>query len=159
MGHRAPRSIDIRLTSVANHFVMSRILVAVSSPWASQRVVDTVGDLAKRIGAEVLVAHVSRPSGGEMREQEQADGESAVRLLSEKLAERGVPVQTLLMFSDDIARAILNTAVEREISLIVLGLTGKNVFARLLAGNVPVELIKNTKIPVLLLPPDWGKPV
>ena len=138
---------------------MSRILVAVSSPWASQRVVDTVGDLAKRINAEVLVAHVSRPSGGEMREQEQADGESAVRLLSEKLTERGVQVQTLLMFSDDIARAVLNTAVEREVSMIVLGLTGKNVFARLLAGNVPVELIKNTKIPVLLLPPDWEKPI
>jgi nucleotide-binding universal stress UspA family protein len=138
---------------------MSRILVAVSSPWASQRVVDTVGDMAKRLGAEVLVAHVSRPSGGEMREQEQADGESAVRLLSEKLSERGVAVQTLLMFSDDIARAILNTAAEREITMIVLGLTGKNVFARLLAGNVPVELIKNTKIPVLLLPPDWEKSI
>ena len=38
---------------------------------------------------------------------------------------------------------------------VVLGLTGKNVFARLLAGNVPVELIKNTKIPVLLFPPDF----
>jgi len=80
-------------------------------------------------------------------------------LLSEKLQERGATVQTLLMFSDDIARAILNTAAEREISMIVLGLTGKNVFARLLAGNVPVELIKNTKIPVLLLPPDWAKPL
>lgn len=136
---------------------MSRILVAVSSPWASQRLVEPVADLAKRMGAEVLVAHVSRPSGGQLREQEQADGESAVRLLSEKLQERAVAVQTLLMFSDDIARAILNTAAEREISLIVLGLTGKNVFARLLAGNVPVELIKNTKVPVLLLPPDWNK--
>jgi nucleotide-binding universal stress UspA family protein len=49
--------------------------------------------------------------------------------------------------------------VEREVTLIVLGLTGKNVFARLLAGNVPVELIKNTRIPVLLLPADWGKPL
>src|SRR6185295_18551507 len=135
---------------------MSRILVAVSSPWASQRVVDTVGDLARRIGAEVLVAHVSRPSGGEMREQEQADGEAAVRLLSEKLSEKGITVQTLLMFSDDIARAVINTAMERENTLIVLGLTGKNIFARLLAGNVPVELIRNTKIPVLLLPPDWN---
>ena len=48
---------------------------------------------------------------------------------------------------------------ERQITLIVLGLTGKNVFARLLAGNVPVELIKNTKIPVLILPPDWNKTV
>ncbi|HEY7090048.1 MAG TPA: universal stress protein [Tepidisphaeraceae bacterium] len=136
---------------------MSRILVAVSSPWASQRLVEPVADLSKRMEAEVLVVHVSRPSGGQIREQEQSDGEAAVRLLSEKLQERGATVQTLLMFSDDIARAILNTAVERDISLVVLGLTGKNVFARLLAGNVPVELIKNTRVPVLLLPPDWGK--
>ena len=46
--------------------------------------------------------------------------------------------------------------LEQHVTLIVLGLTGKNVFARLLAGNVPVELIKNTRIPVLLLPPDWN---
>jgi nucleotide-binding universal stress UspA family protein len=136
---------------------MSRIMVAVSTPWASQRLVDPVAELANRLGAEVLVVHVSRPSGGQIREQEQADGESAVRLLSEKLQDRGVAVQTLLMFSDDIARAILNTAAEREITLIVLGLTGRNIFARLLSGNVPVELIKNTKIPVILLPPDWNK--
>jgi nucleotide-binding universal stress UspA family protein len=77
-------------------------------------------------------------------------------MLREKLQERGLTVQTLLLFSDDIARAVLNTAIERQASLIVLGLTGKNVFARLLAGNVPVELIKATKIPVLLLPPDWN---
>ena len=133
---------------------MSRILIAVSSPWASERVMDPLADLARRINAEVLVVHVSRPSGGQMREQEQADGESAIRVLREQLEQRGVVVQTLLMFSDDIARAILNTAIEREVTLIVLGLTGKNVFARLLAGNVPVELIKNTRIPVLLFPPD-----
>lgn len=135
---------------------MSRILIAVSSPWAAERAVGVVADLASRLGAEVLAVHVSRPSGGQMREQEQADGEAAVRQLSQQLSDRGVAVQTLLMFSDDIARAILNTALEREVSFIVLGLTGKNVFARLLAGNVPVELIKNTKIPVLLIPPDWS---
>jgi len=135
---------------------MSRILIAVSSPWAAQKVVEPLADLARRISAEVLVVHVSRPSGGQMREQEQADGEAAISLLREKLVEKGITVQTLLMFSDDIARAVLNTAAEREVTLIVLGLTGKNVFARLLAGNVPVELIKNTKVPVLLLPPDFS---
>ena len=138
---------------------MSRILVAVSSPYAAQRVIDDVGDLAQRLGAEVLVVHVSRPSAGQLREQEQADGEAAIRFLREKLQERDLVVQDLLMFSDDIARAILNTAVERDATMIVLGLTGKNVFARLLAGNVPVELIKNTKVPVLILPPDWTRPV
>jgi nucleotide-binding universal stress UspA family protein len=135
---------------------MSRILVAVSSTWAAQKAVEPMGDMAKRLGAEVLVVHVSRPSAGQMHEQEQADGEAAINLLREKLQEKGVVVQSLLLFSDDIARAVLNTAVERQVSLIVLGLTRKNVFARLLAGNVPVELIKNTKIPVLLLPPDWN---
>ena len=130
---------------------MSRILVAVSSPWAAEKVAEPLAGLAQQLNAEVLVVHVSRPSGGQMREQEQADGEAAVHLLSDRLASKNVAVQTLLMFSDDIARAIINTAVERQITLIVLGLTGKNVFARLLAGNVPVELIKNTQVPVLLL--------
>ena len=135
---------------------MSRILIAVSSAWAAQKAVEPVADLAKRLGAEVLAVHVSRPSGGQMREQEQQDGESSIAMLRQALTDKGVVVQTLLMFSEDIARAILNVADERQVSLIVLGLTGKNVFARLLAGNVPVELIKNTKIPVLLLPPDWS---
>jgi nucleotide-binding universal stress UspA family protein len=134
---------------------MSRILVAVSSPQASERVIEPLADLAKRLDAEVLVVHVSRPSGGQMREQEQAEGEQAIRVLREGLEEKSVIVQTLLLFSDDIARAVLNTAAERQVTMIVLGLTGKNVFARLLAGNVPVELIKNTRVPVLLLPPDY----
>lgn len=138
---------------------MSRILVAVSSPWAAERMIEPVGDLAKRLAAEVLVVHISRPSGGQMHDDEQQDGEKSMAVLRDQLTARGVTVQTLLMFSDDIARAILNTASEREISLIVLGLTGKNVFARLLAGNVPVELIRNTRVPVMLLPPDWGKEV
>lgn len=138
---------------------MSRILVAVSSPWAAERMIEPVGDLAKRLSAEVLIIHISRPSGGQMHEDEQHDGEKSMAILRDPLQARGISVQTLLMFSDDIARAILNTALEQEISLIVLGLTGKNVFARLLAGNVPVELIRNTKVPVMLLPPDWGKEV
>ena len=78
-----------------------------------------------------------------------------MRLLGDKIRAQGVAVQTLLMFSDDVAQAILNTAIEREATLLLLGLTGKNVFARLIAGNVPVELIRETRIPVMLLPPDF----
>jgi nucleotide-binding universal stress UspA family protein len=135
---------------------MSRILVAISSTFAAEKVAEPVAEMARKMNAEVLVVHVSRPSSGQMRQQEQADGEAAVSLLRTKLQQKDVQVQTLLMFSDEIARAILNTATERGVTMIVLGLTGKNVFARLLAGNVPVELIRNTQIPVLLLPPDWN---
>src|SRR5437899_12030402 len=109
---------------------MSRILVAVNSPCAAQEADEPVSNLAKRLSAEVLVIHVSRPSGGQMREQEQADGEKAITLLRESLQARGVTVQTLLMFSEDIARAILNLALEREVALIALGRTGTIISAR-----------------------------
>ena len=112
--HRGSRVVRIRRG-------MSRIMIAVSSPWAAQKAVEPVADLARRLGAEVLVVHVSRPSGGQMREQEQADGESSISMLRQALADKGITVQTLLMFSEDIARAILNVAAEREVSLIVLG--------------------------------------
>ena len=137
---------------------MSRILVAVSSPQASERVVEPVADLAKRLDAEVLVVHVSRPTaatgGGGGGDRGDVGGQ-AVRPLGEKIRARGVAVQTLLMFSDDVAQAILSTSIERNATLILLGLTGKSVFARLIAGNVPVELIRETRIPVMLLPPDF----
>lgn len=138
---------------------MSRILVAVSSPQASERVVTPVADLARRLQAEVLVVHVTRPTSTGAAEREGDSGEQAVRLLGDKIRNRGVSVQTLLMFSDDVVQAILGTAAERGVSLIVLGLTGKSVFARMLAGNVPVELIRETRIPVMLLPPDFRETV
>ena len=134
---------------------MSRILVAVSSPLASERVVTPIADLAHRLEAEVLVVNVTRPTSAGTSPRDGDAGEQAVRLLGDKIRAKGVAVQTLLMFSDDVAQAILGTAVERQVTLIVLGLTGKNVFARILAGNVPVELIRETKIPVMLLPPDF----
>ncbi|MGC4031573.1 MAG: universal stress protein [Tepidisphaeraceae bacterium] len=135
---------------------MSKIVVAVSSALAAERLVAPVGDFAVKLNAEVLVVHVSRPSAGQSRESEEAEGDKAVRALQDGLQAKGVTTNTLLMFSDDIARAILNTAEEQKATLLCLGLTGKNVFARLLAGNVPVELIRNTKVPVLLFPPELG---
>ena len=135
---------------------MSRLLVAVSSALAANKAIEPVSNLCKKLSAEALVLHVSRPSGGQMREQEQIDGENAIAVLRDALKERGIVVDTLLLFSEDIAQAILNVAEEKQVTVIAVGLTGKNVFARLLAGNVPVDIIKNTKIPVLLLPPDWN---
>jgi nucleotide-binding universal stress UspA family protein len=108
---------------------MSKILVAVSSALAATRLIEPVTDVAKKMSAEVLVVHVSRPSGGQARESEEAEGESAVRTLQEGIAAHGIEVQTLLMFSDDIAKA------------------------------VPVELIRNTRVPVLLFPPEYMGPI
>lgn len=138
---------------------MSRILFAVSGLVAAKRSIEFIVDLAKRLSAEVLVVHVSRPASGQIREAEQARGDEAINLLKTELEKRRIVVQTLLMFSDDIALALASIAAERQATLIVMGLSGKNLVAKFLAGDVPVELLKHTPVPVLLTPNKWTEPL
>jgi nucleotide-binding universal stress UspA family protein len=60
-----------------------------------------------------------------------------------------------MLFSDDVAKAILNTARAHECTMIVLGLTGKGVLKRLIEGNVPANILKASPIPVLMFPEMW----
>lgn len=134
----------------------SRLLVAVSSPWASQKLVEPIGDLAHRLEAEVLVAHVAHLQDEDEDEADaQQRGEQTLQLLTEGL--RGIDVQAegLMLFSDDVPKAILNTAKARDCSMIVLGLTGKGVLKRLIAGDVPGNIIRQADLPVLLCPANW----
>src|SRR6478736_2240421 len=39
---------------------VSRLLVAVSSPWASEKLAQPIADLAERLRCEVVVIHVAR---------------------------------------------------------------------------------------------------
>ncbi len=132
------------------------MLVAVSSPWASEKLVGPIADLAKRLEAEAVVAHVAQLQEEDEHESDAtARGEQALQLLTEGLRDAGVAAEGVMLFSDDTAKAILNTARARQCSLIVLGLTGKGVLKRLIAGDVPSNLIRQTELPVLLCPANW----
>ena len=43
--------------------------------------------------------------------------------------------------------------------MILLGLSSKGMITRLIEGNVAQEVIKNARVPVLLLPADWTNPI
>lgn len=132
------------------------MLVAVSSPWASEKLTTPIADLAKRLDAETVVAHVAQLQEEDEHESDAtARGDQALQLLTEGLREQGVICEGVMLFSDDTAKAILNTARARNCSLIVLGLTGKGVLKRLIAGDVPANLIRQTELPVLLCPANW----
>jgi nucleotide-binding universal stress UspA family protein len=138
-------------------FLSSRILVAVSTPWASEKLAGTIRDLATRLAASVVVAHVARPTEqDETADDTRLRGEQALAGITTKLVEANIPAEGLLLYGDDVARAILNAAEAQHATLIVMGLTGKSTIARLLAGDVPSAVTKATTIPVLLMPPDWS---
>ncbi len=96
---------------------MSKILVAVSLGLGGGTADEPVSDLAP-VGRRCAGHSRLRPSSGPSRENEEAEGDKAVRTLQEGVGVHGINVQTLLMFSDDIARAILNTADEQQATLL-----------------------------------------
>ena len=133
------------------------MLVAVSSPWASEKLAGPIADLADRLGAEVLVSHVTTLQDEDEHESDATQrGEQTLKLIVDELRAAGVSTEGVMLFSDDTAKAILNTAKARDCTMIVLGLTGKGVLKRLIAGDVPANIIRQADMPVLLCPANWN---
>lgn len=131
----------------------SRILVGVSSPWASEKFVAPIVDLARRLDAAVDVAHIAQLQEEDDHDSDaKARGEQTLKLLTDALHEADIEAEPVLLFSDDVAKALLNTAHARGCSLIVLGLTGKSMLKRLIAGDVPGNVVRQTDLPVMLFP-------
>ncbi|MCC7406995.1 MAG: universal stress protein [Phycisphaeraceae bacterium] len=135
----------------------TRMLVAVSSPWASEKLAGPIADLAKRLDAVAVIAHVAQSQEEDEHESDAKNrGEETLKLLAQSLQQAGVEAEGVMLFSNDVARALLNTAKSRNCSLVVLGLTGKGVLKRLIAGDVPGNVIRQADIPVLLCPANWN---
>lgn len=135
----------------------SRLLVAVSSPWASEKLAEPIADLARRLDAHAIVAHVAQMQDQDEHESDARQrGEQTLSALTQSLREAGIDAEGVMLFANDIARAILNTARARDCTMIVLGLSGKGVLKRLIAGDVPGNLIRQADLPVLLCPANWS---
>jgi len=112
--------------------------------------------MAVRLDSEVLVGHVATLQEADEHEADATQrGEQTLQLLTNGLREAGVEAEPIMLFSDDTAKAILNTAKARNCTMIVLGLTGKGVLKRLIAGDVPANIIRSADIPVMLCPANW----
>jgi nucleotide-binding universal stress UspA family protein len=136
----------------------SRILVAVSSPTASRSLTEPVVDLARRLGSEAVVAHVARLRDEDETEADPKNrGDQTLQMLSAAMQGAGVPVQSVMLFSDDVAKAILNTARAQHCTLIVLGLTARGLLGRLLGRDVAGQIMRHADIPVLLCPLNWNR--
>lgn len=139
---------------------VSRLLVAVNSPWNSERFVAPIVDLAQRLGCDVVATHVA-----EVQKEDEHDsdakrrGEETLKLLVDGLKQAGVKVESLMLFADDVPKAILNTAKAQNCTMIVLGLNEhgflKNILKRVFASDVVTNIMKSAEVPVLVCPSQW----
>lgn len=131
--------------------------MAVSSPWASEKIVEPLLDLTKRLEAEVVVAHVAQTQEEDEAESDATQrGEQTLQLLRDVLEKEQVVCDTVMLFADDIAKALVKTAAAKDCTLIVIGTGSKGVFQRLFGGDVPGNLARLSEVPVLMLPTSWS---
>ena len=134
----------------------SRFLVAVSTPWASDKLFNVVRDLADRMNASVVVAHVARPNEQDDNDEDTRDrGEQTLATLTSRLTDANVPSEGILLFGEDISKAVLNAADAQGATAIVISLSARGRLARLLGGDVPQQIIRQATIPVIVIPPEW----
>jgi nucleotide-binding universal stress UspA family protein len=118
-----------------------KIIIPSAGSVPDQRTADYVINIAKRLNAQLVVLRI-------LREKEtEAEGEQSLRLFFENGKREKVPVNIILR-SGDIASVIIETAQEKSVDLIILGVSRGEVVAEWMNAGA----MERTDIPVLLIP-------
>jgi len=118
-----------------------KIIIPSAGSVADQRTVDYVIDIAKRLNAQLIVLLI-------LSEKEtEAEGEQSLRLFVENGKREKVPIK-IIITRGDIASVIIETAQEKSVDLIILGVSRGEIVAEWMNAKAS----KRTDIPVLLIP-------
>lgn len=116
-----------------------------------------IADIVGRLAAEVVVAHVARQRDEDESESDaRKRGEETLKIFIDALEGQHLKAEGVMLFSDDVAKAILNTARGKGCSAVVVGFgRDKGMLKRILGRDVVQELLKQTDVPILLCPAEW----
>jgi nucleotide-binding universal stress UspA family protein len=141
-----------------------RILVPVDGSPTSNKGLDEAAKLARGSGSKVLLLHVvddmvafSSPDGAGVNvvlDALRASGKSALAEAEERARRARVQAETVLLekATGRVAEAIVEQAKRWRADLIVMGTHGRRGVNRLLLGSSAELVVRNSAIPVLLIP-------
>jgi nucleotide-binding universal stress UspA family protein len=133
---------------------LKRILVAASGNGADEEAVKLACNLAKKSKAEVYVVYVievkrSLPLDAVI-ESEIQKAEEVLTRAEDIAAERDCEVETDLIQAREAGSAIVDEAMERDVDLILMGLTYKTRFGVFDLGRAVPHVLKEAPCRVLL---------
>jgi len=134
---------------------LSRILVAASGTGADEEAIKLACDLAKKSKATVYVVYIievkrSLPLDAVI-ESEIEKAEKVLTRAEDIAADRDYEVETDLIQSRDAGPAIVDEAMERDVDLILMGLTYKKRFGTFSLGRAIPHVLEEAPCRVLLL--------
>ena len=141
-----------------------RILVPVDGGSTSDKGLDEAAKLARGAGAQFLLLHIvddtvafSSPEGAGVNlvlDALRASGQQALEKAAARARRAKLQAKTLLIdnFTGRVAEAIVEQAKRWRADLIVMGTHGRRGMDRLLLGSNAELVIRNSTVPVLLVP-------
>ncbi len=137
-----------------------KILIATDGSEYTKNAVDYGIDLAKSTGAKLFAIYVvdtaafaSIPMDAaweSMYELLKQEGDLAIKYVTERAQAEGLEVEGNLIEGHP-ADEIIRYSEKNSISLIVMGTLGKSGLDRFLLGSVAEKVVRNSKIPVLVV--------
>ncbi|MBA7534456.1 hypothetical protein ES705_26702 [subsurface metagenome] len=132
-----------------------KILVPVAGTEADERVMELADRLlAKKNRGKICAVHVisierALPLDAEI-ESEIRKAEDILNHIESIAEEQGCKIETDLLQAREVAPAIVDEAIEREVDLILIGVTYKRRFGEFSLGNVVPYVLKNAPCRVIL---------
>jgi len=123
-----------------------KVLAAIAGPISAKKKTNYIIRIAKRLGAELIALHVLK------NEKLTKRGEKALGFLSKACQKAKVKVKTVLK-KTDVVTAIIQTAKEEKVDLIIMGADKRKVVSEWLSADV----MKKTKIPAVVIPHEFKK--
>jgi nucleotide-binding universal stress UspA family protein len=137
-----------------------KILIATDGSEYTKNAVDYGIDLAKNTGAKLFTIYVidtaafaSIPMDAaweSMYELLKQEGDVAIKYVTDKAKAEGLEVEGNLIEGHP-ADEIIKYSENNSISLIIMGTLGKSGLDRFLLGSVAEKVVRNSKIPVLVV--------
>ena len=132
-----------------------RILIAVDFSPDSLAALGSVKELARRLGSEVIVLHVSEKlkviPGSDLAEEERQRWQAALDAEVRRLAQEGTRARAVLRAGYPVADQILKVAGEEHADLLVVGTLGDRGIKDRLIGSVANEVVRHATCPVLVV--------
>jgi nucleotide-binding universal stress UspA family protein len=153
--------------------MFKRIMVPLDGSATAEQVLDTAGDLAKRAGATVVLAHADTPENyiyveglpvidEQGRPLQGTHEREYLSRCSDRLeATWGVSTEVSLLHQSGASSAEMLAAsmAETGIDLAAMTTHGRGGLERLWLGSVADQLVRSTHVPILLLRPDGSESI
>ena len=139
---------------------MHRIVVAAKAGGDQPWLADAAAELAGQSGAVVDVVSADDVDVEALspvpRSEAAGPAGEAAEAMARQLRERGVEA-TPHTLHGQVVRSVLLFAEDRDADLIVCGASTRGPVARRVLGDVPIQLIRRARRPVLVITPPAGR--